>query len=77
MKEGSDEVERTTQGVKEEHKPELDSATIDELMKRYQRPENITGPGRILEQLTKRVYGQTRKLDIVPEAQKPIGAPAS
>jgi hypothetical protein len=29
---------------------------IDELMKCYQRPEDMTGPGGILEQLTKRVY---------------------
>src|SRR3974377_1395344 len=43
-----------TQGTKE--KPELDSAIIDELMKGYQRPEDMTGPGGILEQLTKRVY---------------------
>ena len=43
-----------TQGTKE--KPELDSAIIDELMKDYQRPEDMTGPGGILEQLTKRVY---------------------
>ena len=45
-----------TQGAKEEQKPELDSAIIDELMKGYQRPEDMTGPGGILEQLTKRVY---------------------
>ena len=44
------------QGAKEEQKPELDSAIIDELMKGYQRPEDMTGPGGILEQLTKRVY---------------------
>jgi hypothetical protein len=45
-----------TQGAKEKQKPELDSAIIDELMKGYQRPEDMTGPGGILEQLTKRVY---------------------
>src|SRR6516165_1425844 len=45
-----------TQGAREEQKPELDSAIIDELMKGYQRPEDMTGPGGILEQLTKRVY---------------------
>jgi putative transposase len=45
-----------TQGAKEEQKPELDSTIIDELMKGYQRPEDITGPGGILEQLTERVY---------------------
>jgi transposase-like protein len=44
------------QGEKEEKKPELDSAIIDELLKGYQRPEDMTGPGGILEQLTKRVY---------------------
>ena len=45
-----------TLGAREEQKPELDSAIIDELMKGYQRPEDMTGPGGILEQLTKRVY---------------------
>jgi putative transposase len=44
------------QGAKEEQKPELDPAIIDELMEGYQRPEDMTGPGGILEQLTKRVY---------------------
>jgi putative transposase len=44
------------QGVKGEPKPEIDSAIIDELMKGYQRPEDMAGPGGILEQLTKRVY---------------------
>ena len=34
----------------------IDPAIIDELMKGYQRPEDMTGPGGILEQLTKRVY---------------------
>jgi hypothetical protein len=45
-----------TLGAKEEQKPEIDPAIIDELMKGYQRPEDMTGPGGILEQLTKRVY---------------------
>jgi putative transposase len=45
-----------TQEAKEEQKPEIDPAIIDELMKGYQRPEDMTGPGGILEQLTKRVY---------------------
>jgi hypothetical protein len=36
-----------TQGAKEEQKPELDSAIIDDLMKAYQRPEDMTGPGAI------------------------------
>jgi hypothetical protein len=37
-----------TQGAKEKQKPELDSAIIDEL-KGYQHPEDMTGPGGILE----------------------------
>jgi hypothetical protein len=37
-----------TQGAKEKQKPELDSAIIDEL-KGYQQPEDMTGPGGILE----------------------------
>ena len=46
----------STQGAKDEQKPEIDPAIIDELMKGYERPEDMTGPGGILEQLTKRVY---------------------
>jgi putative transposase len=37
-------------------KPEIDPAIIEELMKGYQRPEDLTGPGGIMEQLTKRLY---------------------
>jgi transposase-like protein len=37
-------------------KPEIDPAIIEELMKGYQQPEDLTGPGGILEQLTKRLY---------------------
>lgn len=47
---------REEQGVKEGKKPEIDPAIIEELMKGYQRPEDVTGPGGILERLTKRVY---------------------
>ena len=45
-----------TQKAKADQKPEIDPAIIDELMKGYQRPEDMTGPGGVLEQLTKRVY---------------------
>jgi transposase-like protein len=45
-----------TQGAKEEQRPNLDSAIVDELMKGYQRPEDMTGLRGILEQLTKRLY---------------------
>src|SRR6516225_9571022 len=56
IKDGSDEVERTNTRSERRTETELDSAIIDELMKGYQRPEDMTGPGGILEQLTKRVY---------------------
>src|ERR1700745_1032394 len=37
-------------------KPGIDPAIIEELMKDYQRPEDLTGPGGILEELHKRLY---------------------
>jgi putative transposase len=47
--------EQEAQG-QEGKKPEIDSAIIEQLMKDYQRPEDLTGPGGIMEQLTKRLY---------------------
>lgn len=47
--------EQEAQG-QEGKKPEIDPAIIEELMKGYQRPEDLTGPGGIMEQLTKRLY---------------------
>jgi transposase-like protein len=47
--------EQEAQG-QEGQKPEIDPAIIEELMKGYQRPEDLTGPGGIMEQLTKRLY---------------------
>jgi putative transposase len=44
------------QGTKESNKPGIDPAIIEELLKDYQRPEDLTGPGGIMEQLTKRLY---------------------
>ena len=35
---------------------EIDPAIIEELMTGYQRPEDLLGPGGIMEQLTKRLY---------------------
>jgi putative transposase len=49
--------EREEQG-QEGKKPEIGPAIIEELMKGYQRPEDLTGPGGIMEQLTKRLYGR-------------------
>jgi len=40
----------------ESKKPEIDPAIIKELMKGYQRPGDLSGPGGIMEQLIKRLY---------------------
>ncbi len=37
-------------------KPGISAAIIEELMKDYQKPEDLVGPGGIMEQLTKRLY---------------------
>ena len=47
--------EQKEQG-QEGKKPGIDPAIIEELMKDYQRPEDLTGPGGILEELHKRLY---------------------
>src|SRR6201984_976087 len=46
--------EREEKG-QEGKKPGIDPAIIEELMKDYQRPEDLTGPGGILEELHKRL----------------------
>jgi putative transposase len=43
--------EREEQG-QEGQQPEIDPAIIEELMKGYQRPEDLAGPGGIMEQLS-------------------------
>ena len=47
--------EQKAQG-QEGKKPGIDPAIIEELMKGYERPEDLTGPGGIMEQLSKRLY---------------------
>src|SRR5260370_42241813 len=47
--------EREEKG-QEGKKPGIDPAIIEELMKDYQRPEDPTNPGGILEELPKRLY---------------------
>jgi transposase-like protein len=47
---------REAVGGEATRKPEIDPAIIEELMKGYQQPADLTGPGGILEQLTKRLY---------------------
>src|SRR5260370_10749158 len=47
--------EQEAQG-QEGKKPGINPAIIEELMKDYQRPEDLTGAGGILEELHKRLY---------------------
>ena len=47
--------EQEAQG-QEGKKPGIDPALIEELMEGYQKPEDLTGPGEIMKQLTKRLY---------------------
>ena len=42
--------------TKEVKRPEIDSAIIEELMKGYEQPSDLTGPGGIMEELHKRLY---------------------
>jgi putative transposase len=41
---------------KEVKRPEIDSAIIEELLKSYERPADLTGPGGIMAELHKRLY---------------------
>jgi transposase-like protein len=41
---------------KEVKRREIDSAIIEELMKGYEQPSELTGPGGIMEELHKRLY---------------------
>src|SRR5712675_3252884 len=47
--------EQKEQG-QEGKKPGIDPTIIEELMKDYQRPSDLTGPGGIMEELHKRLY---------------------
>src|SRR6201984_628875 len=47
--------EQEAQG-QEGKKPGIDPAIIEELLKGYERPEDLSGPGGIMEQLSKRLY---------------------
>ena len=49
--------EQAAQG-QEGKKPESDPAIIEELMKGYQRPEDLTGPGGIIEHTRARIGKQ-------------------
>src|SRR3979411_1462022 len=55
--------EREKQG-QEGKKPGIDRAIIEELMKDYQRPEDLTGPGGIMEELHKRLYERVLEAEL-------------
>src|SRR5580704_11267440 len=52
-KEEQRESREVNKGAK---RPEIDSAIIEELMKGYEQPSDLTGPGGIMEELHKRLY---------------------
>src|SRR6201999_3604804 len=57
--------EQEAQG-QEGKKPGIDPAIIEELMKGYQKPEDLTGPGGIMEQLSKRLYERVLGAEMTP-----------
>ncbi len=50
------EVTKQKRQGQAEQKREIDPSLIDELMKGYERPDDVVGSGGILEQLIKRLY---------------------
>ena len=49
---------------KEVKRPEIDSAIIEELLKSYERPTDLTGPGGIIEELHKRLYERVLEAEL-------------
>jgi len=49
---------------KEVKRPEIDSAIIEELLKGYERPQDLTGPGGIMEELHKRLYERVLEAEL-------------
>jgi hypothetical protein len=49
---------------KEVKRPEIDSAIIEELLKGYERPTDLTGPGGIMEELHKRLYERVLEAEL-------------
>jgi len=50
--------------TKEVKRPEIDSAIIEELLKGYERPTDLTGPGGIIEELHKRLYERVLEAEL-------------
>src|SRR3984893_14875119 len=55
------EVRGESKGVR---RPEIDSAIIEELLKSYERPTDLTGPGGIIEELHKRLYERVLEAEL-------------
>lgn len=74
-------TKKETQGEnKEVKRPEIDSAIIEELMKGYQRPSDLTGPGGIMEELHKRLYERVLGAELThylgyEKGEAPLGQP--
>jgi putative transposase len=49
---------------KEVKRPEIDPAIIEELLKGYERPTDLTGPGGIMEELHKRLYERVLEAEL-------------
>jgi putative transposase len=49
---------------KEVKRPKIDSAIIEELLKSYERPTDLTGPGGIMEELHKRLYERVLEAEL-------------
>ena len=49
---------------KEVKRPEIDPAIIEELLKGYERPRDLTGPGGIMEELHKRLYERVLEAEL-------------
>ena len=53
---------KTKQEEKKGKKELLSDAVLDELLKGYEKPEDVSGPGGLLAQLTKRVVDPSQPL---------------
>jgi hypothetical protein len=49
---------------KEVKRPKIDSAIIEELLKGYERPTDLTGAGGIMEELHKRLYERVLEAEL-------------
>jgi putative transposase len=62
-KDGSDQKEVKAES-KEVKRREIDPAIIEQLLKGYERPTDLTGPGGIMEELHKRLYERVLEAEL-------------